>query len=474
MSNATDFGGLNKTMTDNISMIDPIAYYKFNLTQSGNVNFTFSHETVVYSYQLWKFSLLRSDLSEIITINIYGEDLDTFIQNNYLSAGLYYIKIQNYRLDDPASWSGIDYDIKLDFIPNMGNFESEPNNSMVTANPISLNTTVKGNLTENDTVDYFMYTVTEKGNITLLFEHPRRELNYKFWEVSFINSNGVTLFTFDSKGHETALLKQQSVSPGIYYVKINNGYRWYPTNWSGVNYSLTVNFTKTNTGNNTTGNTNNVTNTGNKTTISTKKTVSTKKVTLNKKKATITQGKTVKLKAKVTPSNSNFKKITWYSENPQIATVTKKGVVKGKSVGKTKIWAMTNDYKHAICTITVKAKKEKVTKKKLLGIRTIRNGYKETRFNFKKNGTVEIIYTDTSIPTSYNTHYFSYKINKKSEITFKYKYSNVQYKFTKIKGVKKAVIKANLKNGILIFKNKKNAKKRNGWFYASMFNKVIW
>ena len=83
---------------------------------------------------------------------------------------------------------------------------------------------------------------------------------------------------------------------------------------------------------------------------------SAKKVTisLNKKKCTLQVGKTVKLKAKVKPSKKK-KKVTFKTSNKKVATVSKKGVVKGKKAGKTTITAkIKGTKKKAVCKVTVK------------------------------------------------------------------------------------------------------------------------
>ena len=79
----------------------------------------------------------------------------------------------------------------------------------------------------------------------------------------------------------------------------------------------------------------------------------TKSLKLNKKKATITEGKTLKLKAAVKPKKA---KVTWSSNKKKVATVSKKGVVKAKKKGKATITAKSGK-KKATCKVTVKAKK---------------------------------------------------------------------------------------------------------------------
>lgn len=85
---------------------------------------------------------------------------------------------------------------------------------------------------------------------------------------------------------------------------------------------------------------------------------SAKKVTisLNKKKCTLQVGKTVKLKASVKPSKKK-KKVTFKTSNKKVATVSKKGVVKGKKAGKATITAkIKGTKKKATCKVTVKKK----------------------------------------------------------------------------------------------------------------------
>ena len=57
------------------------------------------------------------------------------------------------------------------------------------------------------------------------------------------------------------------------------------------------------------------------------------KVTLNKTSATLAYGKTLTLKAKVSPTYVSSTKVTWKSSNTKYATVSSKGVVKVKKAG---------------------------------------------------------------------------------------------------------------------------------------------
>ena len=83
-----------------------------------------------------------------------------------------------------------------------------------------------------------------------------------------------------------------------------------------------------------------------------------KKVKLNKKSATLSYSKKLKLKATVTPSNAANKTITWSVSNKKYAAVSKKGVVtaKKKGVGHTvKVTAKAADgsKKKAVCKVKI-------------------------------------------------------------------------------------------------------------------------
>lgn len=69
-------------------------------------------------------------------------------------------------------------------------------------------------------------------------------------------------------------------------------------------------------------------------------------------KKSIKKGKTYKLKAVVTPKNSD-EKVTYSSSNKKIAMVTAKGVVKGKKKGTVKITVKSGSRKKT-CKVTVK------------------------------------------------------------------------------------------------------------------------
>ena len=84
-----------------------------------------------------------------------------------------------------------------------------------------------------------------------------------------------------------------------------------------------------------------------------KKTVATSKITGLQKKVTLKKGKKLTLKPSRTPITST-QKFTYKSSNKKIATVSSKGVIKGKKTGKAKITVKSGKKKYTVTVIVTK------------------------------------------------------------------------------------------------------------------------
>lgn len=78
-----------------------------------------------------------------------------------------------------------------------------------------------------------------------------------------------------------------------------------------------------------------------------------KSVTLSSTFTAVTVSGTVKLTAKVNPSNAANKSIIWTSSNKNIATVDANGLITGKAVGTCTITAKASNGKSATCNVAV-------------------------------------------------------------------------------------------------------------------------
>ena len=78
-----------------------------------------------------------------------------------------------------------------------------------------------------------------------------------------------------------------------------------------------------------------------------------KSISLNKNNLSMEKDETFKLKAKVLPTNTSNKEITWISDNEEVATVDENGLVTAKSGGTATIIAITNNGLTAYCFIKI-------------------------------------------------------------------------------------------------------------------------
>ena len=82
-----------------------------------------------------------------------------------------------------------------------------------------------------------------------------------------------------------------------------------------------------------------------------------KSVKVNKTKVSIKKGKTFKIKAKIVKELARLKvhrSICYESSNKKVATVSKKGVIKGKKKGTCKIYVYAQNGKSKTIKVTVK------------------------------------------------------------------------------------------------------------------------
>ncbi|MFA5675686.1 MAG: leucine-rich repeat protein [Christensenellales bacterium] len=75
-------------------------------------------------------------------------------------------------------------------------------------------------------------------------------------------------------------------------------------------------------------------------------------IKLNKTSASLKKGKTLQLKASLTPSSTDFKMVTWTSDNPNVAKVDAKGKVTAVQTGTCIITATSANGKTATCKMT--------------------------------------------------------------------------------------------------------------------------
>ena len=115
--------------------------------------------------------------------------------------------------------------------------EKEPNDTIVTANTISVNTVVNGTTHSNDSKDWYKFTINQDGYVWIDFTHDYGAAEHQIYLYSYdgTNKERQMYFYVDDTQQKDSSAKQ-GLSAGTYYILVER-YGSYTTN-----YSLKVNF----------------------------------------------------------------------------------------------------------------------------------------------------------------------------------------------------------------------------------------
>ena len=168
---------LNTTYKGQIAENDEKDFYKFNLSTSGKIKLSLQAGIDTLCYGIYdkdgneiKYRYMYDDNS---TKQIsYSEEID-------LTSGTYYLCINQ------GSYHTGNYNFKIGFTSANESFkegENTNNNSLGKANTISLNTTYKGQIAENDEKDFYKFNLSTSGKIKLSLQADIDTLYYGIYD----------------------------------------------------------------------------------------------------------------------------------------------------------------------------------------------------------------------------------------------------------------------------------------------------
>jgi len=122
--------------------------------------------------------------------------------------------------------------------------ESEENDDISTADPISVNTYVSGSVEAKSDQDFFKFTLTGDGVVNLDFTHSYINSTTKYWNISILNSKLEEFVSCDVSGKEDDFSSPYVGLPaGTYYARVRcYFYGGATAKYDTTPYSLTVKF----------------------------------------------------------------------------------------------------------------------------------------------------------------------------------------------------------------------------------------
>jgi hypothetical protein len=229
-----------ETFTDNLASSSAVNNHQFTLTEPGRVRLNFNRENLNNSNIRWRVLLRHADGTNMLEIEPRGNEVSTGSIYNYLGIGTYTLIVHS-----PGNpWSSINYTLSVLYTKNTGQFEIEHNNTAATATPMKVNSPITGNLNNSGDIDWYTFTLTEPGLVSMNFY--RRNLNNSDvrWRVSLFRADGTNALEIEPRGNGVST-DSNSIFLGIgtYTVRVGRSTVFgFAASWSTASYTLTVNY----------------------------------------------------------------------------------------------------------------------------------------------------------------------------------------------------------------------------------------
>lgn len=244
---AADNGQVNAVLkvnssayTDRLDSSDDENRYEFTTDKAGYISLDFGKEYDSRTARGWQVTVCTSSGENIITRNFYCGNTETESTCKIgLPAGTYYIRVGVFN--DAEYWTDVEYHIKVTFTAS-DVWESESNDTIGQADPVSNDSTYYGTLRESDDMDYYKFEAPARGYMSLAFGRESCGAS-KAWNILVLDSNGNQVmsqgFYGESKQEEST--GKVSLSKGTYYIGISAYDSMFT--WTDAEYRFNIVFT---------------------------------------------------------------------------------------------------------------------------------------------------------------------------------------------------------------------------------------
>ncbi len=209
-------------------------YFVFDMKQDGFVVIDFIHEQLKDTQDGWRITV--TDEKGAVAYRTVSDWSQPILQspNIGLTAGKYFIKIDS----DNLHHSSIVYRLILLTVESIG-WETEPNNSIETADVITLEKSVSGTMIETGVdydKDYFAFDIAENSTVNVTFSHVTTdEKDKEGWIVTLFDENSEKIESITSNWDSGEMKFTADIPAGKYYILVETGLYF-----NSARYVLTV------------------------------------------------------------------------------------------------------------------------------------------------------------------------------------------------------------------------------------------
>lgn len=230
---------VNRTYYGNLTYASDVDWFEFSIAEHGTLVLNLEPDEDANTDELddgWNVKIYRANEADEFEY-LTGVKGPKSTYDMFLDAGKYRIKVcAQDTYDAPIR---ITYNLKLDYIQG-GDVEHELNDTMSTANEIATDVTYTGNMKkECNDKDYFVFTPSVTGNVTLDFKRDITSNPRDGYNIYILNGNNKELAKVKGMTDESAIVGSASVTAGTnYYVLITNNDAY--DQIEGVNYHFSL------------------------------------------------------------------------------------------------------------------------------------------------------------------------------------------------------------------------------------------
>ena len=226
---------VNVKYSGQIDESDDVDYYKLRLNEKGKIIIKMTHPKIDEDADFWETSFLDQNEEARVSVVSNGRGTESKSSAVRVMPGVYYIKVT-----DKVYHSSEKYTLMVVFEPENEYYENEPNDDLTNqAMVISLDKPYTGNLTTEDDIDYYKFSINDKRKVSIDFTHNKTSGTDPFWKVSLFGDSDGSILEFESTGENAKITSNCVRLPaGNYYVRVDNHY------WSDLDYTFIINTKK--------------------------------------------------------------------------------------------------------------------------------------------------------------------------------------------------------------------------------------
>ena len=218
--------------------------YYFTINSAGVISLSFGKGYDSDTAHRWYVKLYDANQNEMMERIYYCGNSETETSCKIgVPAGRYYLRVDcnNYF----GYQSDATYSLKVNYSASSV-WESEFNDEVSTADPITVNQTYYGGIMEDSDIDYYRFQTNSAGVISLSFGKGYDSNSYHGWNITLYDSSQNELMSreYSCNNAETETTCKIGVPAGTYYIKVRS--KNYPYR-SDAAYSLKVNYSANST-----------------------------------------------------------------------------------------------------------------------------------------------------------------------------------------------------------------------------------